>query len=103
MEKTWLKSYPEGIPSELPDPPFRSVREIFEHSFDAWPERPAYTNMGTTLTYREVDELSMQFACHLQQDLGLTRGERVAMRIAYFIPMAMPFAKEPGGLKLSMN
>jgi long-chain acyl-CoA synthetase len=81
LEKIWLKSYPEGVPSDLPDPPFRSVREIFEQAFAAWPERPAYTNMGTTLNYREIDELSMQFASHLQQDLGLTRGERVAIML----------------------
>ena len=81
MEKLWLKSYPENVPGELPDPPFRSVREIFEQAFDAWPERPAYTNMGTTLTYGDVDQLSMQFACHLQQNLELTRGERVAIML----------------------
>ena len=81
MEKIWLKTYPESVPAELPEPPFHNVRDIFEQAFDAWPERPAYTNMGTTLTYREVDELSMQFACHLQQDLGLTRGERVAIML----------------------
>jgi len=81
LEKIWLKSYPEGVPAELPPAAFRNVREIFEQAFDAWPERPAYTNMGTTITYRELDELSMEFACHLQHNLGLTRGERVAIML----------------------
>ena len=81
MEKIWLKSYPEGVPAELPPAPFRSVRELFEHAFDAYPERDSYTNMGTTLTYRQLDELSMQFACYLQQTLGLVRGERVAIML----------------------
>ena len=52
MEKIWLKSYPESVPTELPEPPFHSVREIFEQAFDAWPERPAYTNMGTRAVYK---------------------------------------------------
>ena len=81
MEKIWLKSYPEGVPAELPPAPFRSVRELFEHAFDAYPERASYTNMGTTLTYRQLDEMSMQFACYLQQTLGLVRGERVAIML----------------------
>ena len=81
MEKIWLKSYPEGVPAELPPAPFRSVRELFEHAFDAYPERDSYTNMGTTLTYRQLDEMSMQFACYLQQTLGLVRGERVAIML----------------------
>ena len=63
MDKVWLKSYPEDIPATLPPAPFRSLRDLFEQAFDAWPERPAFTNMGTTLTYRQLDELSMHFAC----------------------------------------
>jgi long-chain acyl-CoA synthetase len=69
------------VPAELPDAPYRSVRDLFEQTFDAYPERPAYTCMGTTIDYRELDELSMQFACYLQHELGLTRGERVAIML----------------------
>ena len=79
MEKAWLKSYPEGMPAEVPAPPFRSVRELFEQSFSEYPENAAYTNMGRTLSYADLDQLSMQFACYLQQTLGLMRGERVAI------------------------
>jgi long-chain acyl-CoA synthetase len=81
LEKVWLKSYPEGIPAELPPSEFRSIRDMFESAFKAYPERPAYTNMGTTMSYRQLDELSMQFAAYLQQTLGLTRGERVAIML----------------------
>jgi long-chain acyl-CoA synthetase len=65
----------------MPASEFRSVRELFENAFKAYPDRPAYTNMGTTMSYRQLDQLSMQFACYLQQELGLTRGERVAIML----------------------
>ena len=81
MEKVWLKSYPEGIPAEMPPSEFRSVREMFESAFKAYPDRPAYTNMGTTMSFRQLDKLSMQFASYLQQELSLTRGERVAIML----------------------
>jgi len=81
MEKIWLKSYPEGVPAEIPPPEFRSLREMFDNSFAAFPERPAFTNMGTTISYRQLDHMSLQFACYLQQTLGLTRGERVAIML----------------------
>jgi len=81
MEKVWLKSYPAGVPAKIPTPEFRSLREMIERSFVTYPERPAYTNMGTTLSYRQLDQLSLQFACYLQQNLGLTRGERVAIML----------------------
>ena len=81
MDKVWLKSYPEGVPAEVSEPPWRSVRDLVEHSFASHPDRDAYTNMGTTLTYADLNRLSMQFACYLQQELGLTRGERVAIML----------------------
>ena len=81
MEKPWLKSYPEGIPEEIPPSEFRSIREMFEAAFEKHPDRPSYTNMGTTMSYAQLDKLSMQFACYLQHTLGLTRGERVAIML----------------------
>ena len=81
MDKIWLKSYPPGVPEECPKPPFLSVRDLFEQAFAKYPGSAAYTNMGTTLSYAELDRLSMQFACYLQKSLGLTRGERVAIML----------------------
>lgn len=91
MEKVWLNSYPEDCPEEVPTPPWRSVRDLFEHSFAAFPDNPAYTNMGTSLTYADLNHLSMRFAGFLQQDLGLTRGERVAIMMPNILqyPVAM--------------
>jgi long-chain acyl-CoA synthetase len=105
VDKVWLKSYPDGIPAELPPAPYRSVRELFEQAFNAWPDRPSYTNMGTTLTYRDLDELSMQFACYLQHDLGLMRGERVAIMLPNILqyPVAMCGAFRAGLVVVNVN
>ena len=81
MDKIWLKSYAEDVPAEIPTPEFKSLREMIEFAFDEFPDRPAYTNMGTTLSYRDLDRLSMKFACYLQKSLGLVRGERVAIML----------------------
>jgi long-chain acyl-CoA synthetase len=105
LEKPWLKSYPEGIPAELPPAPYRSVREIFEQAFDAWPDRVAYSNMGTALTYSQVDELSMQLACYLQHELGLTRGERVAIMLPNILqyPVALAAIFRAGLVAVNVN
>ena len=81
MKKPWLKSYPDGIPADIPTPDVHSIRDMCERSFREHADRPAYTNMGKTLTYRELDRLSCEFACYLQNTLGLTRGERVAIML----------------------
>ena len=79
------------MPEEVPTPPWRSVRDLFEHSFAAYPDNPAYTNMGRTLTYADLNQLSVRFATFLQQDLELTRGERVAIMMPNILqyPVAM--------------
>ena len=91
MEKVWLKSYPEGMPATVPVPPWRSVRDLVEHSFATYPDNAAYSNLGKTLTYGDLNRLSMSFACFLQKKLGLTRGERVAIMLPNILqyPVAM--------------
>jgi long-chain acyl-CoA synthetase len=81
VDKIWLKSYPEGVPAEIPTPPFRSVRDMIEFSLREFADRPAYTNMGTTLTFADLDRLSMEFAGYLQKELKLMKGERVAIML----------------------
>ena len=71
MDKIWLTSYADDVPAEIATPEFKSLREMIEFSFNEFPGRPAYTNMGTTLTYRDLDKLSLKFACYLQKSLGL--------------------------------
>ncbi|MCK5326732.1 MAG: AMP-binding protein, partial [Woeseiaceae bacterium] len=105
MEKIWLNSYPPGVPEDVPESKFRSLREMFEHSFQAFPDHPSFTNMGTTISYRELDELSMHFACYLQKTLGLTRGERVAIMLPNLLqyPIAMCGAFRAGLVVVNVN
>jgi long-chain acyl-CoA synthetase len=79
--KPWLASYPEGIPAELPAPEYKSVLDMIEHSLREYAERPACTNMGTTISYRQLDEMSRHFAAYLQNELGLVKGQRVAIML----------------------
>ena len=78
---------------------------MIEHSFQEYPDNPAYTNMGTTITYRELDELSMQFACYLQKNLEMTRGERVAIMLPNILqyPVAMCGAFRAGLVVVNVN
>ena len=79
MEKVWLKEYPKGIPAEVNLDEFSSLRDILEKSCRRFAALPAYSNMGVTMTYAELDEASKAFAAYLQHDLGLAKGERVAI------------------------
>ncbi|KQT61248.1 long-chain fatty acid--CoA ligase [Aureimonas sp. Leaf460] len=66
------------MPHELPEFPYRSLTELLTESFARFGDRPLVEFMGTTTTYREIDEGSRAFAAYLQS-LGLEKGDRVAL------------------------
>ncbi len=78
MEKIWLKEYPQGVPAEIDLDEFSSLKDILEKSCQRFADLPAYSNLGMTLRYREIDRLSRDFAAFLQ-GLGLSKGDRVAI------------------------
>ena len=77
-DRIWLKSYPEGVPADLPPSPYTSLVALMEESFRKYADRPAYSFMGKELTFGETDRLSRAFAAYLQ-GLGLAQGDRVAI------------------------
>ena len=79
MNKIWLKHYPPGVPAEIDTARYRSLKQLFEESFEKYRDRPGYTNMDVTLTYGDLDKLSRRFGAWLQQVAGLRKGDRVAL------------------------
>jgi len=79
MEKIWYKNYQPGVPYVIDPNQYSSVNDLMEQTFHKFATLPAFTNMGKTLSYADVDRLSYQFACYLQNDLKLSRGDRVAI------------------------
>ncbi|KGM54087.1 long-chain fatty acid--CoA ligase [Lysobacter arseniciresistens ZS79] len=78
-ERPWLEQYPAGVPAQIDPDEFSSVVAVLENAIDHFRERPAFANLGKTLTYGEIDELSARFAAYLLGELGLKKGDRVAI------------------------
>jgi long-chain acyl-CoA synthetase len=78
MEKIWLKHYPAGIPAEIDWSGYRSVAHLFEDSVAKFRDRPAYVNMGATLSFGELGRLARNFGAWLQA-MHLGKGVRVAV------------------------
>ncbi len=79
MEKIWLKRYPKGVPETIDPAHYGSLIELFEKSFSDYADLPAFTNMGATLSYRELDKATKQVADYLRNELGLKKGDKVAV------------------------
>jgi len=78
MEKIWLKHYPKGVPAEIDYKQYRSIGDLFEKSVATYRDRPAYTNMGKTISFGDLDRMSRDFGAWLQAK-GLAKGARVAV------------------------
>ena len=78
MEKIWLKHYPAGVPAEIDWSGYRSVAHLFEDSVAKFRDRPAYINMGATLSFGELGRLARNFGAWLQA-MRLAEGARVAV------------------------
>jgi long-chain acyl-CoA synthetase len=78
MDKIWLKHYPKGVPAEINVNEYASLRDVFDESVAKYATRPAYTCMGKTITFGELDTLSTAFAAWLQAK-GCRKGTRVAL------------------------
>ena len=78
MDRIWLKHYPPGVPAEIDVGEYASVREVFEESCRKFATRPAFSCMGRTITFADLDALSATFGAWLQS-IGCTKGTRVAL------------------------
>ncbi len=105
MEKIWLREYPPGVPAEVDLNEFVSLRDILEKSCRQFADYPAYSNMGMTLRYRDIDRLSRQFGAFLQKMLGLSKGERVAIMMPNVLqyPVALFGALRAGLTVVNVN
>ena len=79
MQRPWLKSYPPGVPAQINPAHYRSLVSMIDQSCARHAARRAYTSLGTTLTFGQVDRQSRAFAAWLQQEAGLMPGERIAL------------------------
>lgn len=87
----WQRFYPKGVPYEINPDAYPSLVALMEEGFQRFADRPAYSCMDKVLTFGEIDELSKQFASFLQHDLGLQKGDKVAIQMPNVLqyPVAM--------------
>jgi len=104
MERIWLKSYPPGVPTEITFDQYKSVGELFDKCVRQFAERPAFHNMGKTITFGELDRLSRDFGAWLQAR-GLPKGARIAIMMPNVLqyPVALFGALRAGYTVVNVN
>lgn len=105
MDKIWLKRYPSYVPAEIDVSTYDSLVDVYRESVEKFRDRPAYENLGRTLTYGELDQLVTQFATYLTRVLGLSRGDRIAIMMPNLLqyPIALFAAIRAGIIVVNTN
>lgn len=105
MEKIWLKRYPEGMPETIDPEHYASLLEVFEKSFTDYKDLPAFTNMGKTLSYDEIDTATKKVASYIQNDLGLKKCDKVAVMMPNLLqtPIAILGILRAGCVVVNVN
>ena len=102
--RIWLGMYPRGTPAEIDASAYPSLTAIFEESCRRFAARPAYHNLGVTLSYGDLESLSRRFAAYLC-GLGLAKGDRVALMMPNLLqyPVALFGALRAGLTVVNTN
>ncbi|WP_236207987.1 long-chain-fatty-acid--CoA ligase FadD2 [Pseudomonas tohonis] len=101
----WSDKRPAGVPDQIDLTAYRSVIEVFERSCKKFADRPAFSNLGVTLTYAELDRLSGAFAAYLQKHTDLKPGDRIAVQMPNVLqyPIAVFGALRAGLIVVNTN
>ncbi len=101
----WNDKRPAGVPSTLDINAYQSVVDVFERSCKRFADRPAFSNLGVTLSYADLDRHCAAFAAWLQQHTDLVPGDRIAVQMPNVLqyPIAVFGAMRAGLIVVNTN
>ncbi|OMG61937.1 long-chain fatty acid--CoA ligase [Stutzerimonas balearica] len=101
----WSDKRPAGVPNEIDMGGYRSVVDVFERACRQHADRPAFTNMGVTLNYADLERHSAAFAAWLQNHTDLKPGDRIAVQMPNLLqyPIAVFGALRAGLIVVNTN
>lgn len=101
----WLKSYPEGIPATVDVESYNSLTELMLEAVNEFQDNLAYTNMGKSISFKELDRQTRDFAAWCQHEAKLQKGDRIAIMMPNLLqyPIAVFGALRAGLVVVNTN
>jgi len=84
-DRIWADKYPEGVSQEISYDKYSTVIDVFNDSCKRFASLPAYSNLGVTITYQQLNDLSADFAAYLEHHTNLKKGDRIAVQMPNLI------------------
>ena len=103
--KVWLEHYPKGVPAEIDYSAYTSIKDLFESCCAKFKDLPAYSNLGCTMSYADLDARTREFAAFLHSLPGLAKGDRVAIMMPNLLqyPIAIFGILRAGMIVVNVN
>ncbi|HTY50990.1 MAG TPA: AMP-binding protein, partial [Steroidobacteraceae bacterium] len=104
MNRFWLKSYPPGVPADIDAARLTSLVDLLHQACASYRDHPAFEQMGRTITYAQLDELTRDFGAWLQA-AGMVKGDRIAIMLPNTLqyPIALFGALRAGLIVVNTN
>ena len=104
INRPWLQAYPDGVPAHIDPLTETSLSAFFDTTLLKYASKPAFSCMGKSLSYAELDDSSKAFAAYLQSK-GLQKGDRVAIMMPNVLqyPIAMIGILRAGLVVVNVN
>ena len=101
----WKDKYPAGIAADINPDEYPNIQAVLKQSCQRFANKPAFSNLGKTITYGELYELSGAFAAYLQQHTDLKPGDRIAVQLPNVLqyPVAVFGAIRAGLIVVNTN
>ncbi|KZL37197.1 long-chain-fatty-acid--CoA ligase FadD1 [Pseudomonas syringae] len=105
IDNFWKDKYPSGIPADINPDEYPNVQAVLKQSCQRFADKPAFSNLGKTITYGELYELSGAFAAWIQQHTDLQPGDRIAVQLPNVLqyPIAVFGAIRAGLIVVNTN
>jgi long-chain acyl-CoA synthetase len=104
--KPWLATWQANhIPADINADAFPSVTNMMDLAMLKYADKPAFRSFGQTLSYGDVDRLSAAFAAWLQTQLGVRKGDRIAVMAPNLLafPIAFLGIARAGAVQVNVN
>ncbi|MFK7951862.1 MAG: AMP-binding protein [Ekhidna sp.] len=104
-KQPWLDNYPAGVPKSIDADKYKNLPDLFSEARKKYADKEAYENMGKVISFKELDELSTAFGAYLQNDLGLKKGDKIAIQCPNILqsPIAIHGALKAGLVVVNTN
>ncbi|NUQ24688.1 MAG: AMP-binding protein [Saprospiraceae bacterium] len=102
--RPWLKNYPNGVPANINPDAYPTLVAMLEEAFGKYGSKPAFSCMGKTITFAELDVMSRAFGAYLHSR-GLEPGDRIAIMMPNLLqyPVALFGALRAGLVVVNTN